>query len=54
VPAYKHSMAQALALRGLLASDEPHPASPRRPETDRPIIATILARIERALAAAPT
>ena len=54
VPAYKHSMAQALALRGLLASDEPHPACPRRPETDRPIIATILARIERALAAAPT
>jgi hypothetical protein len=30
-PAYKHSMAQALHLRGLLASDEPHPESPRRP-----------------------
>ncbi|MFM8494225.1 MAG: dihydrodipicolinate synthase family protein [Planctomycetia bacterium] len=50
VPAYKHSMAQALHLRGLLASDEPHPESPRRPASDREIIATILARIDRALA----
>ena len=51
VPAYKHSMAQTLALRGLLASDEPHPQSPRRPETDRSILATIIERIERALGA---
>lgn len=50
VPAYKHSMAQALYLRGLIASDEPHPDSPRRPASDREIIATILARIDRALA----
>jgi hypothetical protein len=49
VPAYKHSMAQALHLRGLLASDEPHPASPRRPASDREIIATILDRIDHAL-----
>ena len=53
VPAYKHSMAQALHLRGLVASDETHPQSPRRPATDREIIATILARIAAALEAAP-
>ena len=48
VPAYKHSMAQALHLRGLLASDEPHPDSPRRPDSDREIIRTLLERIDRA------
>jgi dihydrodipicolinate synthase/N-acetylneuraminate lyase len=53
VPAYKHSMAQALHLRGLLASDEPHPESPRRPASDREIIATILDRITAALEATP-
>ena len=52
VPAYKHSMAQALHLRGLIAGDEPHPDSPRRPDTDRAIIATILERIDRASQAA--
>jgi len=49
VPAYKHSMAQALQLRGLLECDEPHPDSPRRPASDREIIRTILERIARAL-----
>jgi dihydrodipicolinate synthase/N-acetylneuraminate lyase len=49
VPAYKHTMAMALHLRGLLASDEPHPDSPRRPASDREIVATILARIDAAL-----
>jgi hypothetical protein len=44
VPAYKHSMAQALHLRGLVASDEPHPQSPRRPASDREIIAAFLDR----------
>jgi dihydrodipicolinate synthase/N-acetylneuraminate lyase len=53
VPAYKHSMAQALELRGLLACDEPHPGSPRRPPSDRAIIATILQRIDAAIEAAP-
>ncbi len=53
VPAYKHSMAQSLHLRGLLASDEPHPESPCRPATDREIIATILSRIAAAMEAAP-
>lgn len=49
VPAYKHTMAMALHLRGLIASDEPHPDSPRRPASDREIVATILARIDAAL-----
>jgi dihydrodipicolinate synthase/N-acetylneuraminate lyase len=48
VPAYKHSMAQALHLQGLIASDEPHPDSPRRPASDREIIRTILDRIDAA------
>jgi dihydrodipicolinate synthase/N-acetylneuraminate lyase len=52
VPAYKHSMAQTLHLRGLLASDEPHPRSPRRPASDREIIATIIDRIAAAMDAA--
>ena len=51
VPAYKHSIAQALHLRGLLASDEPHPDSPRRPASDREIIRTILDRIGAAFEA---
>jgi dihydrodipicolinate synthase/N-acetylneuraminate lyase len=53
VPAYKHSMAQALHLRSLLATDEPHPQSPRRPASDREIIATILDRIAAAMEATP-
>ena len=52
VPAYKHSMAQAIRLRGLIAGDEPHPDSPRRPDSDREIIRTILDRIDRASRAA--
>ena len=52
VPAYKHSMAQALRLRGLIAGDEPHPDSPRRPDSDREIIRTVLERIDRASRAA--
>jgi hypothetical protein len=49
VPAYKHTMAQALHLQGLIATDEPHPKSPRRPATDREIVRTILDRIDAAL-----
>ncbi|NDC52920.1 MAG: dihydrodipicolinate synthase family protein [Planctomycetia bacterium] len=48
VPAYKHSMAQALHLKGLLETDEPHPDSPRRPASDREIIAALLDRISTA------
>jgi dihydrodipicolinate synthase/N-acetylneuraminate lyase len=49
VPAYKHSMAQALHLQGLIATDEPHPQSQRRPSSDREIIRTILDRIDAAM-----
>lgn len=51
VPAYKHSMAMTLAIRGLLACDDPHPDSPRRPATDRPILETIVRRIAAAMEA---
>lgn len=34
VPAYKHSAAQFLKLRGWIASDAPHPRADRRPESD--------------------
>ncbi|MEO1992871.1 MAG: dihydrodipicolinate synthase family protein [Pirellulales bacterium] len=48
VPAYKHSMAMALLIRGHLGSDETHPESPRRPASDREVIATLVDRIETA------
>lgn len=41
-PAYKHSAAQFLKLRGWIASDAPHPAAPRRPQTDIPIMEKII------------
>ena len=42
VPAYKHSAAQFLKLRGWIGWDAPHPGSPRRPETDQPVLQAIL------------
>jgi len=41
VPAYKHSAAQFLKLRGWLGSCATHPDSPRRPETDVAILKEI-------------
>ncbi|HEY2147259.1 MAG TPA: dihydrodipicolinate synthase family protein [Pirellulales bacterium] len=41
VPAYKHSAAMFLHLRGLIASDATHPQSPTRPASDRPILREI-------------
>ena len=38
VPAYKHSAAQFLKLRGWIASDAPHPRADRRPESDVAIL----------------
>lgn len=46
VPAYKHSCAQFLALRGILTGDETHPESPRRPETDRAILEELAERLD--------
>ncbi len=42
VPAYKHTAAQFLKLRGWLACDDTHPQSPTRPVTDIPILQNIL------------
>jgi dihydrodipicolinate synthase/N-acetylneuraminate lyase len=45
VPAYKHDAAMFHKLRGWLACDETHPRSPRRPDSDREVLADIAARI---------
>src|SRR5688500_13233469 len=52
VPAYRHSAAQFLHLRGVIPSDRPHPAAPRRPDSDVPILAELHQRLERSAAAA--
>jgi len=46
VPAYKHSAAQVLHLRGAIATDRPHPRSPRRPDSDVPLLADVIARLD--------
>ena len=42
VPAYKHSAAMFLHLRGWIQSNRTHPDSPTRPESDIPILEAIL------------
>ncbi len=42
VPAYKHTAAQFLKLRGWIASNRTHPGSPSRPDSDQEILATLL------------
>ncbi|MBA3868040.1 MAG: dihydrodipicolinate synthase family protein [Anaerolineae bacterium] len=46
VPAYKHSAAQFLKLRGWIGSDAPHPLATRRPDSDMAILRDILERLE--------
>jgi len=46
VPAYKHSAAQFLKLRGWLQSDSPHPQAERRPESDTAVLRDILAKLD--------
>lgn len=46
VPAYKHSAAQFLKLRGWLQSDAPHPRAARRPESDIDVLRDIAERLE--------
>ena len=41
VPAYRHSAAQFLRLRGWIESDATHPHSPQRPESDREVLREI-------------
>ena len=46
VPAYKHSAAQFLKLRGWIDTDATHQNSPCRPESDIPILDDILRRLQ--------
>ncbi len=46
VPAYKHSAAMFLKLRGWIECDNTHPNSPQRPESDRAVLKEILDRLE--------
>jgi dihydrodipicolinate synthase/N-acetylneuraminate lyase len=46
VPAYKHSAAQFLHLRGWIPCDRAHPRSPTRPESDRAVLNDILQRLK--------
>lgn len=45
VPAYKHSAAQFLKLRGWIANDDTHPRSPSRSDSDKAILQDILERL---------
>jgi dihydrodipicolinate synthase/N-acetylneuraminate lyase len=45
VPAYKHSAAQFMKLRGWLQNDCPHPQAQRRPQSDIPVLRDILERL---------
>ncbi len=45
VPAYKHSAAMFLRLRGWIGDDRTHPESPQRPDSDRQILRTIAERL---------
>ena len=45
VPAYKHSAAMFLKLRGWIGCDHTHPQSPQRPESDRESLADIVKRL---------
>ena len=42
VPAYKHSAAMFLKLRGQIDCDNTHPSSPKRPDSDREILRQIV------------
>jgi dihydrodipicolinate synthase/N-acetylneuraminate lyase len=48
VPAYKHSAAMFLKLRGLIGCDATHPRSPTRPASDLDILADLADRLRRA------
>lgn len=45
VPAYKHSAAMFLQLRGWIRTSRTHPDSPTRPETDLPILERLLQQL---------
>lgn len=45
VPAYKHSAAMFLKLRGWIGCDDTHPKSAKRPDSDREILTDIVKRL---------
>ncbi|MEC8556551.1 MAG: dihydrodipicolinate synthase family protein [Planctomycetota bacterium] len=47
VPAYKHSAAHFLKLRKWIESDRTYPGSPTRPDSDRDVLATLLAELQK-------
>jgi dihydrodipicolinate synthase/N-acetylneuraminate lyase len=53
VPAYKHSAAHFLRMRGRVPSANTHPRSPSRPSWEPELLQSCLDRIEAALAACP-
>jgi dihydrodipicolinate synthase/N-acetylneuraminate lyase len=54
VPAYKHSAAQFLHLRGEIPTPATHPASPIRPDSDMAVLQEISNRLDAAMANART
>jgi dihydrodipicolinate synthase/N-acetylneuraminate lyase len=53
VPAYKHSAAQFLKLRDVIPTDRTHPQSPKRPDSDLPVLDDIRQRLDNAVNARP-
>lgn len=51
VPSYKHNAAQFLHLRGLIKTNQTHPKAIARPDSDIPILANILERLDKMVAA---
>ncbi len=51
VPAYKHSAAMFLHLRGQITTQRTHPGSPQRPQSDLPILRNILHDLEKRMEA---
>ena len=47
VPAYKHTAAQWLKLRGWIATNQTHPRSPSRPASDIEILSTLLSDVQK-------
>ncbi|MBL9172293.1 MAG: dihydrodipicolinate synthase family protein [Verrucomicrobiales bacterium] len=50
VPAYKHTCAQFLHLRGRIASSEPHPRNARRPDSDLALLEGIARKLDALVA----
>ena len=50
VPGYRHDAALFLRARGWIGSDRTHPASPRRPDADRPLLLGLVPRLDALLA----